>query len=111
LRWLGYNQSKVSEELVASSSYPELPLWGSFKAMEVMVEAACAGLGIVMLPTYVGDAEPRLTRLPRPDLRHVADFWLLSHGDLRENARLKAARESIAATLTEHAALFRGEAG
>jgi DNA-binding transcriptional LysR family regulator len=110
-RWLGSNLSKVVEELVASSSYPELPVWGTFETMEVMVEAARAGLGIVMLPTYVGDPDPGLTRLPRPDLRHAADFWLLSHRDLRDNARLRAARESIATALAEHAALFRGEAG
>ena len=110
-RWLGSNLSKVLEELVASSSYPELPVWGTFETMEVMVEAARVGLGIVMLPTYVGDPDPGLTRLPRPDLRHGADFWLLSHRDLRDNARLRAARESIATALTEHAALFRGETG
>jgi DNA-binding transcriptional LysR family regulator len=112
LRWLGYdNLSKVVEELVASSSYPEVPVWGTFESMAVMVEAVHAGLGIVMLPTYVGDPDPELTRLPRPDLRHAADFWLLSHRDLRENARLKAARESITTALAEHDALFRGEVG
>jgi len=111
LRWLGSNLSKVLEELVAASSYPELPVWGTFETIEVMVEAARAGLGIVMLPTYVGDPDPGLTRLPRPDLRHAADFWLLTHRDLRDNARLRAARESIAKALAEHAALFRGEAG
>jgi hypothetical protein len=63
-----------------------------------------------MLPTYVGDPEPGLQRLAKPDVRHVADFWLLSHGDLRDNARLRAARESITAMLDERAALFRGEA-
>jgi DNA-binding transcriptional LysR family regulator len=111
LRWLGYNQSKVGEELVASSSYPEVPLWGTFESLPVMVEAARAGLGLALLPTYVGDPDPELTRLSKPDLRHVADFWLLSHHDLRDNARLKAARESIATALAEHAALFGGETG
>jgi len=107
-RWLG-SDIKAVRQLVASSSYPELPIWGAFDSMEVQAEAAQAGLGIVMLPTYVGDAEPRLQRLAKPDLRHVADFWLLSHRDLRDNARLRAARASITSALTEHAPLFRGE--
>jgi DNA-binding transcriptional LysR family regulator len=76
-----------------------------------MVEAARAGLGVVMLPTYAGDPDPGLSRLVNADLRYVGDFWLLSHGDLRDNARLRAARERIAAVMTEHVALFRGEAG
>jgi DNA-binding transcriptional LysR family regulator len=109
-RWLGSDQLKIMEELAASSSYAEAPIWGTFNSMEVMVEAARAGLGLVMLPTYVGDPDPGLTRLPQPDLRHVADFWLLSHRDLRDNARLRAAREAIATGLCDHAALFRGEA-
>lgn len=109
IRWLGSNVNKIAEQLIASSSYPELPIWGTFDSMEVMIEAALAGLGIVMLPTYVGEAEPGLQRLPKPDLRHVADFWLLGHSDLRDNARLRAARECITEALTERAALFRGE--
>jgi DNA-binding transcriptional LysR family regulator len=109
VRWLGSDQNKILEELAASSSYPEAPIWGTFDSMEVMAEAARAGLGMVMLPTYVGDPDPGLTRLPKPDLRHVADFWLLSHRDLRDNARLRAARDAITTGLSDHAALFRGE--
>jgi DNA-binding transcriptional LysR family regulator len=110
-RWLGSNLNKVGEELVASSSHPGLPIWGAFESMEVMVEAARAGLGMVMLPTYAGDPDPALTRLAKPDVRHVADFWLLGHRDLRDNARLRAARDAITAALTAQAALFRGDTG
>ncbi|MFO0556038.1 MAG: LysR family transcriptional regulator [Polyangiaceae bacterium] len=108
-RWLGSNQRKVVAEFVAGSSYPELPIWGTFPAMSVMCQAAHAGLGLVMLPTYVGDRDPKLTRLARPDLRHAGDFWLLSHRDLRDNARLSAAREAIARALARERALFSGE--
>lgn len=109
-RWLGYEPRKMTEEMVASSSHPELPIWGTFDSMAVMIEAARAGLGLAMLPTYAGDPTPGLQRLVNPDLRHVADFWLLGHRDLRDNARVRAAREKIVATLAEHARLFRGDA-
>lgn len=108
-RWLGSDLRKVLDQIVASSSYPQAPVWGSFDPMAVMVEAARAGLGMVMLPTYVGDGDPELARLAQPDLRHVADFWLLSHPDLRDNARVKAVRECIAAALSARTSLFRGE--
>lgn len=109
IRWLGYDMPNVVERLVASSSYPELPIWGAFESMEVMSHAAHEGLGLAMLPTYVGDADPELQRLARPDVRHMGDFWLLTHRDLRDNARLRVAREYITAALTERMALFRGE--
>jgi DNA-binding transcriptional LysR family regulator len=108
-RWLGSDRPRMTESLAASSSYPELPVWGSFDSMEVIIQAARAGLGLVMLPTYVGDPDPELERMTKPDVRHMADFWLLSHRDLRDNARLRAAREHIVAALTERAALFRGD--
>lgn len=107
-RWLGSDRARLAESLVASSSYPELPVWGAFDG-ELMIQAALAGLGLVMLPTYMGDQEPGLARLTKPDLRHLADFWLLGHSDLRDNARLRAARETIVAALLERASLFRGD--
>lgn len=108
-RWLGSDRAKIVEELVASSSHPERPIWGTFASMEMLVEAARQGLGIAMLPTYVGDTDPELCRLARPDVRHMGDFWLLSHPDLRDNARLQAARECVVDALTSRAPLFAGE--
>jgi len=110
VRWLGFDQRKLVEELVASSSYPDLPIWGAFESMPIIIHGARAGLGLVMLPTYVGDPDPDLQRLAKADLRHVADFWLLCHGDLRDNARVRAAREHITAAMTAAGDLFRGEA-
>jgi DNA-binding transcriptional LysR family regulator len=108
-RWLGSDMAKVAERLVATSSYPELPIWGAFESLELMTHAAHAGLGLVMLPTYVGDADPELLRLAKPDVRHMADFWLLTHRDLRDNARFRIAREQITAALVDRMALFNGD--
>ncbi|MET0385693.1 MAG: LysR family transcriptional regulator [Polyangiales bacterium] len=110
-RWLGSDRPRVLENLIATSSYAQTPLWGVFESLAVMIEAANAGLGMALLPTYIGDLEPALQRLPKPDLRYVADFWLLSHHDLRDNARLRVVREHLAAALAQHMPLFRGEAG
>jgi DNA-binding transcriptional LysR family regulator len=108
-RWLSFEQRKIHEGLIAESSFPEVPPWGRFTTVELLVMAAREGLGAVMLPTYVGDREPSLRRLARPDLRHVADLWMLSHPDLRDNVRLRALRERVRRTLTQHRALFQGE--
>ena len=107
-RWLGSDRRKLAETIVASSSYPKLPIWGSFASLAVSLEAAYAGLGLVMLPTYVGDPDPALRRLARADVRHLADFWLLSHPDLRDNARLQVVRECVTEALDNQASLFAG---
>jgi DNA-binding transcriptional LysR family regulator len=53
--------------------------------------AACrAGLGLAVLPTFLGDAEPDLVRLLPPQAELVTDLWLLTHPDLRRTARIRA---------------------
>jgi DNA-binding transcriptional LysR family regulator len=95
-------------ELLRDSSYPSLPVWGAFSSLTLLVRAAEGGLGLVMLPTYVGDSEPALVRLSRADLRHVADLWLLHHPDLKANARVQGARAAIRAAFAREQARFSG---
>ncbi len=108
-RWLSFDDPKVSRHMIGTSSYPELEPWGSFSSIDAIVQAARAGLGLLMLPTYIGDPDPSLQRLEQPDLRHVADLWLLCHPDLRDNARIRATRTCAAEAIEAHAARFRGE--
>ncbi len=108
-RWASLVDRKIQDRMVADSGYPELPSWGGFSSLELLVQAAREGLGLVMLPTYVGDRDPQLRRLARPALRHLADLWLLSHADLRDNARFRTTRARIAQALVDQRPLFRGE--
>ena len=107
-RWLGFDDGPVQRQLLDQGSYPELPIWGAFASLELAVQATRAGMGIGMLPTYVGDTDPSLVRLDRPDLLHVAQMWILCHPDLRTNARFRAARHAVSQILTAHADLFAG---
>jgi len=107
-RWIAFERSKLMDSMVAGTSYPGLPSWGAFNSLELMVQATREGLGLVMLPTYVGDTESDLVRMPQPDLRHVADLWLLCHPDLRDNARFRATRKRIVNAFKKRTALFRG---
>lgn len=107
-RWIAFDDRKASQMMVEGSSFPSLPLWGAFSSIESMSQAAHAGLGLIMMPTYVGDADPKLRRLAVPDLRHVADLWLLYHPDLRLNARVRAARNCVETAVLAHAGRFHG---
>ncbi len=107
-RWLAFEERAYHEALVAKSSYPDVPLWGAFSTTELLVRGALNGYGIAVLPTYVGDQEPGLRRLEKPDIMHVADIWILSHPDLRENARFARTRAHIAESFKRNQALFEG---
>lgn len=108
-RWIAFDERKHVEPMIAASSYPDVPPWGAMSSLGLMLQAARAGLGIAMLPCYVADRDPALRRLAKPDLRHLADLWLLSHPDLRDNKRLLATRECVFEALRRREPLFQGD--
>ncbi|MEM9433759.1 MAG: LysR family transcriptional regulator [Pseudomonadota bacterium] len=53
-------------------------------------DAVRTGLGLAVLPVYLGDRDKGLVRLDDPDPRSVWDLWLLAHPDVRRSARVHA---------------------
>lgn len=78
-------------------------------------EAAAAGIGLTVLPCYLGDADRRLARVGAPLEGLSSDLWLLSHPDLRRNARIRvfvqAMREGFAGLQPRLAGASRTEGG
>ena len=70
--------------------------------------AARAGIGVALLPCYLGDQEPDLARVfgPMPEL--VRDLWLVTHADLRRTARVRAFLERIGTALEAQRPLLEG---
>ena len=108
-RWLGWGPRKSDEEWVSKSSYPQVPVWGAFGSQALHQQALRAGLGIGKMACYIGDKDPLLQRLKRDDLAPYFDIWMLSHPDLRDNARLQSARDYLAQALLAETPLFHGE--
>jgi DNA-binding transcriptional LysR family regulator len=54
------------------------------------LQAAKAGLGLAVLPCYLGDGDSQLVRLfePIPDL--ARELWIVTHADLKGTARVRA---------------------
>src|SRR5690606_28403404 len=52
--------------------------------------AARAGLGLALLPCYLGDVDPQLVRIAPPIAELGAALWVLIHPDLRRVARIRA---------------------
>ena len=55
-----------------------------------LAEAAAAGIGLALLPCFIGAATPGLTRLAGPLPELANGIWLLTHADLRQTARVRA---------------------
>jgi len=73
-------------------------------------ELAAAGLGVALLPCYLGDMSPGLVRLPRAATLDLGSaLWLLTHEDLRRVARIDAVVTGLTRTLSAAKARFEGE--
>ncbi len=73
--------------------------------------AARAGLGVAVLPCYLGDPEPGLERAlaaPLPSLR--SEMWMVTHQDLRRTARVQAFFELVVDGMAADRTLIEGGA-
>lgn len=73
-------------------------------------EAAAGGIGLAVLPCFLGDADPRLARIGAPIDELQSELWLLSHPDLRNVARLRVFLDFVARALAAHRGLLAGRA-
>jgi len=67
-----------------------------------------SGYGIACLPVHIGDPEPDLLRVigPLPEL--MGEFWLLTHPELREAAKVRAFFDFLTAEIRTYRPLLLG---
>ncbi|GEO99417.1 LysR family transcriptional regulator [Methylobacterium haplocladii] len=73
-------------------------------------EAIQAGIGIGLLPCYIGDAKLDLQRLGEPEPDIASDLWLLTHPDLRHAVRVRAFMDFMADAIAPLRPAFEGRA-
>lgn len=66
------------------------------------------GIGVGVMPCYLGDADPRLVRVGEPIGELALDLWLLTHPDLRRTARIRALMDHLATAVHARAAALAG---
>ncbi|MGR9117564.1 MAG: LysR family transcriptional regulator [Gammaproteobacteria bacterium] len=107
-RWIDCVKRGNFPAWIKNSDYPHIPAKGAFQSLLLQFEAAKAGMGIGMLPCFLGDPEPTLQRLPPGVARPSYDLWLLTHTDMRTTARLRIFSEFIAKAVSSHKMLIEG---
>lgn len=65
--------------------------------------ASAAGLGV--LPCFIGDADPALVPV-LPDKRILRSFWLVTHKDTHNLARVRAGRDWLVDAVQQHRAVL-----
>jgi DNA-binding transcriptional LysR family regulator len=95
-RWMGEN---VSDERITCR----------VDALPALRDAAVVGLGIALLPCYLGDTAAELERVaPETMPEPRSALWLLTHDDLKRTARIRATMEALGLALTSDRDLLEG---
>lgn len=79
---------------LAATFSKQAPVFAS-NSLNLQYIGACAGLGVVVLPTSVGDDDSRLVRVEPDQLVTTRPLWLVFHRDLRSSERLLAMRNFL----------------
>ena len=72
-------------------------------------KAAINGIGLAVLPCYLGDPEPGLARaLTQPVPELARELWIVTHTDLKRTARVRAFFDVVGDGLASKRALLEG---
>lgn len=85
--WIGFS---ANTDWVADSPFPNAPARHILPEIYPQMEAAAHGVGMIWIPAFLGDTDPRLVRVPGVEAELNRSIWILLHGDLRKTARVRA---------------------
>lgn len=108
MNWIGWEDGVSRPTWVKESGFPTLKLKHDIDNVIVQFAAAKAGLGVSLLPCFMGDQEPTLSRVPPGDLLPGWGIWVLAHKDLRDTARISIFTSFMAEAISKHRDLLEG---
>lgn len=109
--WLGWSAGDDYAGWARNTPFPKLPVRHHLPSHALQIEAAASGLGLTLLPCFLGDREPGLRRVPGAEVVQDRSLWLLLHDDLRRTARVRAFLDFVAPAILKRRALLEGETG
>jgi len=106
--WIGWHGGDGDVSWVRDTPYPDLSVRHNLPNHALQMDMARAGMGLAMLPCFLGDSEPGLTRVPGATPVPDRSIWLLLRSDMRRVARVRAFVDFIAAAILDHRRLLEG---
>jgi DNA-binding transcriptional LysR family regulator len=102
---------KHHETLVEWAREGEIPILEvPFRTTDAAAQivAVRRGVGVTMLPCFVGDADPSLVKVPGTALRMHGTLWLLTQGETRKTKRVRLFTEFLSRRLAGYVPLLAG---
>lgn len=94
---------------LARAASPEAFVYRTNSLVNQLV-AAKSGIGLALLPCYLGDGEDGVARaLSKPIPELEGELWIVTHADLKGTARVRAFFEIVGAGLAQESRWFEGK--
>lgn len=106
--WIGWGEDLPYPSWTRDTPFPDLPVRHRLFSNILQLEAAREGLGLALLPCFLGDPEPGVARVPGTATLDGKSIWLLYHPDLRRTARVRTLIDFLAPAIQRHRALIEG---
>lgn len=106
--WIGWGEGLPSPSWTRDTPFPDLPVRHRLFSNTLQLEAAREGLGLALLPCFLGEAEPGVVRVPETATLDGKSIWLLHHRDLSRTARVRTFIDHIAPAIRRHRRLIEG---
>lgn len=102
--WIGFDTNLLSTAPARwlEDRYPHAKICLKSDTFVGLRVAAENGLGLALLPHYLGDASSRLVRVEAPTEELTTGLWLLTHPDLIRSARISAFVDHFSKALSTH---------
>jgi DNA-binding transcriptional LysR family regulator len=109
-RWIGLgdNLAHIPQARWMAQEVPPNRVVMRVNTILGLAEAIEAGIGVSVLPCFIGDQMPALARLSEPVSEIGASLWLLTHPDLKASARVRAFMDHAWDALTRRRAMLEG---
>ena len=110
-RWVGLGEtmSGINVTRMQAQEIDKTRIFYRVNTVLGLSEAISAGLGIGILPCFIGDQAPGIMRLSQPPPNNGQGLWLLTHPDLRHAARIRAFMDHAGTELAKRRKLLTGE--
>ena len=105
---IGWHGGDGDNSWVRGTPYPNIPVRHNLPNHALQMEIARAGMGLTMLPCFLGDNVPGLVRVPGAIPMPDRSIWMLLRSDLRRTARVRAFVDFITAAILDHRELLEG---
>lgn len=106
--WIGWGEGLPHPGWPLDMPITNLPVRHRLFSNLLQVEAAKQGLGLSLLPCFLGDPEPGLLRVPGTAPLPGKSIWILYHRDLRRTARVRTLIDFLIPAILRHRRTIEG---